>query len=62
MRSIMKFAFVGLLAISSVSFASGGKHKKAAKAKSCENCTKTHCDKSCTGKVNCNQSSCTHKM
>jgi hypothetical protein len=62
MKSIMRIALVGLLAISTVSYANGGKHK-GAKAKKCPaTCTKTQCDKSCAGKVNCNQSSCTHKM
>ena len=63
MKSLMRIALVGFLAISTASYANGGKHKPAkAKQKCPATCTKTLCDKSCADKMNCSKTSCDHKM
>lgn len=66
MKTFMRIALVGLLAMSSVAYAGGGKHK-AAKAKTQQqcpsNCDKSQCkEKTCPdGQADCAKMHCSKK-
>jgi hypothetical protein len=62
MKQLMRLAFVGLLAVTTVAYADGGKRKAKAKQQCPVNCNKSQCNKkACAQMPGCTKATCNNK-